>query len=59
LRREPPTLNADGVLPLGAISTELLFDPPGHERLPDPDDEIVDRALAVQNLSGQRVAMVT
>lgn len=38
---------------------ELLFDPPNHQRLPDPDAEIVDRALAVQTLAGRPVTMVT
>jgi len=44
---------------LGPVTMELLFDPPDHERLPDNDAEIVDRALAVQILSGREVTMVT
>lgn len=44
---------------MGPVTMELLFDPPEHERLPDPDAEIVDRALAVQILSGHDVTMVT
>ena len=44
---------------LGPVTMELLFDPPDHERLPDNDAEIVDRALAVQILSGRGVTMVT
>ena len=50
----------DGSSPgLGPVTMELLFDPPDHERLPDNDAEIVDRALAVQILSGRGVTMVT
>jgi hypothetical protein len=44
---------------LGPVTMELLSDPPDHERLPDPDAEIVDRALAVQNMAGHPVTMVT
>jgi hypothetical protein len=44
---------------LGPVTLELLFDPPDHKRLPDPDAEIVDRALAVQNMAGRPVTMVT
>ena len=44
---------------LGPVTMEILFDPPEHERLPDNDAEIVDRALAVQILSGRDVTMVT
>jgi len=50
---------ADGTLGLGPITMELLFDPPDHERLPDNDAEIVDRALAVKALAGRPVTMVT
>lgn len=35
------------------MTVELLFDPPGHRRLPINDDELVDRALAVQSLAGR------
>ena len=44
---------------LGPVTMELLFDPPDYERLPDNDAEIVDRAVAVQILSGRGVTMVT
>lgn len=36
---------------LGEISAEILFDPPGHDRLPIEDDEIVDRAVAASALA--------
>jgi len=38
---------------------ELVFDPPDHARQSNNDDEIVDRALAVQTLAGRPVTMVT
>lgn len=48
-----------GGLPRGAVSIEVLHDPPGHERLPINDDEIVDRALTVQLLAGRPVRLLT
>jgi hypothetical protein len=59
LRKADDTPGPDGSLGLGPMTMELLFDPPDHERLPDPDAEIVDRALAVQSLAGRPVTMVT
>lgn len=59
LRQGGDAPNADGSLGLGPITMELLFDPPDHERLPDNDAEIVDRALAVQTLAGRPVTMAT
>lgn len=38
---------------------DLLFDPPGHARLPINDDEIIDRALAAQALAGSAVTLLT
>ncbi|MFC8671530.1 PIN domain-containing protein [Streptomyces griseorubiginosus] len=43
----------------GEVTAQLLFDPPGHVRLPINDDEIVDRALAVKPLSGREVTLLT
>ncbi|MET9226156.1 PIN domain-containing protein [Lentzea sp. NPDC003310] len=43
----------------GQITVEIVSDPPGHRRMPDPDDEIVDRALAVQLRAGAKVTMIT
>ena len=37
----------------------MLYDPPGHARLPINDDEIVDRALTVQLLAGRPVRLLT
>jgi predicted ribonuclease YlaK len=48
-----------GGIPRGEVSVEILFDPPGHLRLPIADDEIVDRALAAQTRSGQPVTFLT
>jgi PIN domain len=42
-----------------AVSIEILFDPPGHTRLPVHDDEIIDRALAAQVMAGRDLTLVT
>lgn len=49
----------EGGIPRGEIWVDILFDLPGHVRLPITDDEIVDRALAVQILSGKEVTFLT
>ena len=36
-----------------------MFGPPGHVRLPINDDEIVDRALAIQASVGRDITLVT
>jgi hypothetical protein len=59
LRQEDNTTGPDGLVGLGRITMELLFDPPEHVRLPDNDAEIVDRAVAVQSVAGKPVTMVT
>jgi predicted ribonuclease YlaK len=43
----------------GKVSVEILFDPADHVRLPIMDDEIVDRARAVQTIADGVVALVT
>jgi hypothetical protein len=43
----------------GGVIADLLFDPPRHRRLPIPDDEIIDRALAAQGLAGTKVPLLT
>lgn len=40
----------------GGLTVELVFDPPGHVRVDNDDDEIADRAVAVQALAGQALA---
>ena len=37
----------------------MLFDHPGHVRLPINDDEIIDRALSVQPSGGRSVTLLT
>ncbi|MET9431723.1 PIN domain-containing protein [Streptomyces sp. NPDC003036] len=44
---------------LGFVEVKVLSDPPGHVRLPDEDDEIVDRALALSVLAAGPVKLVT
>ena len=46
-------------IPRGEVSVEIVPDPPGHARLPINDDEIIDRALAIQSLSGRNVTLLT
>jgi hypothetical protein len=41
------------------ILADVFFDPPGHARLPIADDEIIDRALAAQCLTGTTVTLLT
>lgn len=48
-----------GGIPQGAITVELVLDPPGHSRLPINDDELVDRILAIQPLTGRPVTLLT
>ncbi|QKZ20304.1 PIN domain-containing protein [Streptomyces chartreusis] len=43
----------------GQISLEIVLDPPGHTRLPIADDEIIDRAVAIQSLAGRPVYLLT
>jgi hypothetical protein len=59
LRTEDFTPLSSGGIPRGEMTVELLFDPPGHARLPIADDEIIDRALAVQGLADRPVTMIT
>jgi hypothetical protein len=48
-----------GGIPRGEITMDLVFDPPGHVRLPINDDEIIDRALAVEPLAARKVTLLT
>jgi hypothetical protein len=48
-----------GALPSPEVTIEILFDPPGHTRLPINDDEIVDRAAATQPLLGTPLRLFT
>ena len=41
------------------LTIELVFDPPGHIRLRGNDDEIIDRALAIEALADRKVTLLT
>lgn len=43
----------------GEVSLEIVLDPPGHVRLPIADDEIIDRAVAIQALAARPVRLLT
>lgn len=59
-RLRAQTLSALGSnLPISQITMELLFDPPAHVRLPINDDEIIDRALAVESLASRKITLLT
>lgn len=45
--------------PQGEVSLEIVLDPPGHIRLPIADDEIIDRAVAIQALAARPVRLLT
>ncbi|WP_228396594.1 hypothetical protein [Streptomyces sp. RB17] len=51
LRRADPVWQ-DGEV-RGEVDMEIVLDPPGHVRLPIPDDEIIDRAVAIQPLAAR------
>jgi hypothetical protein len=51
-------LDSQGI-PHGEITIEMVLDPPKHTRLPINDDEIIDRALAVQAIAGLSVTLLT
>jgi hypothetical protein len=58
LRKGDVVPGPDG-LTRSEVTIELIFDPPGHVRLPIDDDEIIDRALAVEPLADRKVTMLT
>jgi PIN domain-containing protein len=59
-RLRAETLSALGSsIPVSQITMELLFDPPGHVRLPINDDEIIDRALAIESLASRKITLFT
>jgi hypothetical protein len=59
LRAEDFSALDTGGIPRGEVTIELLFDQPGHVRLPINDDEIIDRALAIEPLAGRAVTLLT
>jgi hypothetical protein len=44
---------------LRKVVVEIVLDPPGHVRLPIEDDEIIDRAVAIQGLAAREVRLLT
>jgi len=59
LRAEDFSALDTGGIPRGEITIELLFDPPGHVRLPINDDEIIDRSLAIKPLADREITLLT
>lgn len=59
LRAEDFTGIGQGEIPRGELTAEILLDPPGHRRLALVDDEIIDRALAIQALAGRKTTLLT
>ncbi|MFD8731622.1 MULTISPECIES: PIN domain-containing protein [unclassified Streptomyces] len=43
----------------GQVSVEIVLDQPGHVRLPIDDDEIIDRAVAIQSMASRPVRLLT
>ncbi|MFF5900124.1 PIN domain-containing protein [Streptomyces argenteolus] len=43
----------------GQVSVEIVLDQPGHVRLPIADDEIIDRAVAIQSMASRAVRLLT
>lgn len=59
LRQADFSETPSGGLPRPKVTVEVLTDPLGHVRLPDADDEIIDRALAIQPLAASPVKLFT
>ncbi len=53
------TLQPHALQGAGPVSAEVLLDEPGHARLPHADDELVDQAVALRQLAGREVHIVT
>ncbi|MEU8968114.1 PIN domain-containing protein [Streptomyces monashensis] len=49
----------DASLWRGEVNVEIVLDQPGHVRLPITDDEIIDRAVAIQALASREVRLLT
>lgn len=52
---EPVTLSTGEV----TVSASLVFDDPAHDRLPDADDEIVDRVRSIADFAGTPATVVS
>ena len=51
--------NQRGGTARGEVTIEILFDPPGHTRLPIDDDELVDRAATARWFCGRDLRFLT
>ncbi|MFB4282322.1 PIN domain-containing protein [Nonomuraea sp. MTCD27] len=49
----------DGEVATRDVSVEIVLDPPGHTRLPINDDEIIDRAKAIEVLAARPITLLT
>ncbi|MEO3858537.1 PIN domain-containing protein [Acrocarpospora sp. B8E8] len=49
----------DGRIETRDITVEIVLDPPGHTRLPINDDEIIDRAKAIEALAARPITLLT
>lgn len=54
-----PEIQRNSGVRCGEVKVEVLHDPCGHVRLPINDDEIVDRAAAIQALVGRDITLLT
>jgi hypothetical protein len=59
LRPQEPAVSATGRTARGEVIIELLYDLPRHTRLPINDDEIIDKAVAIQPLANRGVTLIT
>ncbi|MET7996820.1 PIN domain-containing protein [Amycolatopsis sp. NPDC005232] len=57
LQRQAPLMDDVGWL-RGAVTIEIVPDPPAHHRLPIEDDEIVARTSALQPLAGRPITVI-
>lgn len=53
------TAGIDGQVATRDVSVEIVLDPPGHTRLPINDDEIIDRAKAIEALAARPLTLLT
>ncbi|MGW5353352.1 PIN domain-containing protein [Streptomyces sp. NPDC004031] len=54
-----PAAPGEGASIRGAVYADLVLDQPGHVRLPIEDDEIIDRAVAIQGIAAREVRLLT
>ena len=59
LREEDFSALCSGSIPREEVTIEIVFDPPGHVRLPINDDEIIDRTLTIEPLAAREITLLT